>query len=369
MEQTPLFCGAYYEDLLLVPNLNVMTNCPACLLKQENNLVASHTHKPSKRPRGGIVGFFTNLIWGGEEEEINQSQHVMFEVNATVSDCKLCKGYRATVFKCAQDHKAFYQKNKEQSIYYEGDSNDLKIRLWFKDEQLAFDFQNALDNFWFEHPSFGVKIDVDEIVKTIDVSSSVSSSRVFFKHYNSADNEDSPEVSLYQIKNVLFSHSSSVLTISYDPQKSIQALEDLTIFKGLKCYWMHLISRKDKRYATDPDNCIYGSWIFHQYFDSLNAVNNYPEVAVKYENAENPVSLDLGGIWETRTKVNVTIEFIDEDVARLISQYLKKEGTEAVPNDRLKFRSCLYAHNAEKMKYFLDSKYKKTKALWDQMLV
>jgi hypothetical protein len=100
----------------------------------------------------------------------------------------------------------------------------------------------------------------------------------------------------------------------------------------------------------------------------LNAVSNYPEVAVKYENAENPVALNLGGIWETRTKVNVTIEFIDEDVARLISQYLKKDGTQAVPNDRLKFRSCLYARNAEMMKYFLDSKYNETKALWEQVL-
>ena len=320
-----------------------------------------------KRRRGGVVGLFIDWIWG-TEEDITQTFPVMFEVNAVIKECKLCKGYRATVFKCAQDNCAFYSsENKDDSIFYEVDSNDLKIRLWFQKEQLAFNFQNALDGFWFEHPTLGSKIEVEEAVKTAKVGSSTLT-RVLFKHYNTADNEDSPEVSLYHTMNVRSSHSSSLLTTSAEPQKAIQSLEDLTIFKGLKCYKMHLVSQTVKKYAKHPDNCIYGSWIFHQYFDSLNAVSNYPEIAVKYESAENPESLNLGGTWEKRTKVNVTIEFIDEDIARLISQYLKKDGTQAVPYDNLKFHSFLYAHDAVKMKYFLDCKYNETTKIWRKLL-
>ncbi len=120
-------------------------------------------------------------------------------------------------------------------------------------------------------------------------------------------------------------------------------------------------------HANNRDNCIYGSWIFHQYFDSLNTVNKYPEIAVKFDRAEEPAMVDLGHRHEMRTKINVTIEFIDEDVANLVSHYLKN-GTEAISGDLLKYRSWLYARDAAMMEMFLKDKYEKTKEQWAAFL-
>ena len=43
--QEPKYCGAFYEDLLDVPGLYVISKCPACLEMNKNVLVANHSHK------------------------------------------------------------------------------------------------------------------------------------------------------------------------------------------------------------------------------------------------------------------------------------------------------------------------------------
>jgi hypothetical protein len=127
-----------------------------------------------------------------------------------------------------------------------------------------------------------------------------------------------------------------------------------------------LISRKDKKHHNNPNNAIFGSWIFHQYFDSLNAVNDYPELAVKFESIEETIVITTAeGQNKSKTKVNVSIEFIDENIASTMSTYFKK-GTITV--DNLHFQSFLYADNGEEMRYYLTAKYEETKAIWEKYL-
>jgi len=59
----------------------------------------------------------------------------------------------------------------------------------------------------------------------------------------------------------------------------------------------------------------------------------------------------------------MSLIFRDEDVARVMSNYFKN-GTVKV-ND-LNFTSYLYANDAEKMKFYLDSKYNETLASWEE---
>jgi len=58
-----------------------------------------------------------------------------------------------------------------------------------------------------------------------------------------------------------------------------------------------------------------GSWIFHQYFDALNSETLCPELAVTFESiADEPERIRIFDEEKSKTKVNVSIIFRDEDV-------------------------------------------------------
>jgi hypothetical protein len=290
-------------------------------------------------------------------------QHTLFyEVNASITDSRNCKAYRASIYKTAQDCNAFYcEGQKLNSIYYDGDSKDLTIRLLFKTESDAFNFQNKLSNFMFDHPTLGVKINVEKDINIVALNNYPE--RVFYIDYNTDATDSPPFFTLADIKSSL---SESLLSDFANPESAMQSLEDVSLYPNLKLYWCHLISRKQKQHSNNKNNAIFGSWIFHQYFDALNSVNDYPELAVKFESiGETTIITTAEGQNKSKTKVNVSIEFIDEKVASFMSIYFKK-GTITV--DTLHFQSFLYADNGEEMKYFLEKKYEETKALWEKFL-
>eukprot|EP01035_Chromulina_nebulosa_P000575 gene575-806_t len=196
-----------------------------------------------------------------------------------IEDSRSSKGYRFTVFKCAQDQMAFYcEGGTKRSIFYDGAGRDMQINLLFEHKADAFAFQNTLVNFRFVHPTFGNKIHIEENLDKVSLAQ--PSSRVFHSHYIGADNNESPALSLRDIRHVLSSNGDSV---SYDPVKALQSLEDIAIFPGLKYYRCYLVSRKVKAEKNNANNCIWGTWIFHEYFDALNTEHvGVPLIAVKY---------------------------------------------------------------------------------------
>lgn len=172
-----------------------------------------------------------------------------FRVTATIADSRKSKGYRSTIYKCAQDSMVYYcEDGKKQSIFYEDGYDDLHINLLFKNERDASSFQNNLLNFRCLHPVFGNRINVDEKLDLVKLPQSTS--RVLHLHYDGAE---SPILSLADIGHVLSSESESV---SYDPVKALQSLEDITIIPGSKYYLCHLVSRKVKATKNNVNNCI-----------------------------------------------------------------------------------------------------------------
>jgi hypothetical protein len=147
-------------------------------------------------------------FFGGTKDEDRQSgllnriiQHTTttatyyyYRVTGTIQDSRTSKGYPSTIYKCAQDHMAYYsEKGNDQSIFY--DEAGMQINLLFKHETEAFAFQNTLMNFRFVHPTFGNKINIDETV--VEVHLFKPSKRVFHHHYAGADNNESPVLNLY----------------------------------------------------------------------------------------------------------------------------------------------------------------------------
>jgi hypothetical protein len=121
----------------------------------------------------------------------DSSSFEYFRVTGKIEDSRTSKGYRSTIYKCAQDNMAFYCENgPKKSIYYEEAARDLTINLLFKHEEEAFAFQNSLINFRFIHPSFGSKIRIDEAVSLVHLPA--ASTRVLHQHYEEADNCTEP---------------------------------------------------------------------------------------------------------------------------------------------------------------------------------
>jgi len=258
---------------------------------------------------------------------------------------------------------AFYcEYGNKKSIFYEETARDLSINLLFEQKQEAFAFQNSLVNFRFIHPSFGSKIIIDETVDLVHLP--VASKRVFHQHFDGADNNESPVLSLVDIRHVLSSQGESV---SYDPVKALQSLEDITVFPGTKYYWCHLLKRQSKKDKNDENNCIWGSWVFHQYFDALNTEKiGIPLIAVKYvSTSEQTEDMPLGDRHETRKKVTVEIQFFDSDTGRRAAfafQSMMKFGTNVT--DALRYDSYLHPRDPVKMKKYLDIKYAETMKAW-----
>jgi hypothetical protein len=306
----------------------------------------------------GIINRIVEFFWTS-----TVTTYDYFRVTGTIEDSRASKGYRSTVYKCAQDNMAYYcEDGNKQSIFYEDASRNMTINLLFKHETEAFAFQNTLVNFRFAHPTFGIKIHIDKTVSKVHLSN--PSDRVFHMEYDGADNNESPALSLADIRHVLSSDGGSE---SYDPVKALQSLEDIAIMPGLKYYWCHLVSRQVAKVKKNPNNCIYGTWIFHQYFDALNTeVVGIPLIAVKYLSTENePEDIPAGDKVLTRKKVNVSIEFYNNDVGRRVAiafQALMKAGTKVL--DDRHYESFLFPKDPVEMRDFLSAKYGETMKAW-----
>lgn len=168
--------------------------------------------------------------------------------------------------------------------------------------------------------------------------------RVLHIHYDAADNNQPPALSLADIRHVA---SSNTASISYDPMKALQSIEDVTILPGLKYNCCQLVSGKANSEKNNKNNCIWGTWIFHQYFDAFNTQESgVPLIAVKYiittlETEDIPVG--VGFVTRKRVVVHVELEFINSQVGKktaLLFQSFMEDDTKIL--DELHYKSFLY---------------------------
>ena len=288
-----------------------------------------------------MLGFF------GEE-----IPELVYQVKAVLINCRKSKGYRSSIYRCAQDCFAYY--SKEGSIYYDRDSQDLDICLWFKKEEHALQFQNALSKFAGEHARFKEKLVLNKNLEIIREQRN-QPQRVMGDDYDPAANNDSPDMSL---NDVLSDGCSQISNICHDPAYALQSLESVTVVSKVNSKWYkcHLISRTDKELSNNKDNVIYESWTFHQLFDGLNTVDGVG-VLVSFVRFADPLEEEVmvaDGKYEKRQKLIVRVTFKDRDIARVMGVYLK-EGT--VQRDDCSYESFLYARDAQVMRRCLNVKY------------
>jgi hypothetical protein len=172
---------------------------------------------------------------------------VMYEVKAMIRDSNSYKGYRPTIFKCAQDNQAYYlEDNPDKSFFYE--NNDLVIDVLFAQREHAGNFQNALSNFSINHPTFGAKISFDHTIYDVDVN--ICPRRVFYSDYKTEDSDSPPYMTLADLREfeLCSSNTESSVAFTANSLQQLKTLENLSWFPNLKCYKCHIISKAVEKY-------------------------------------------------------------------------------------------------------------------------
>lgn len=250
------------------------------------------------------------------------------------------KGYRYSIYKCGEEcHALYHPAGPSASIYYEGDGEDLHVRLLFRAMEKAEEFQTKLNAFASEHPHFAEKLRVTRTIPCITVVQEVE--RVLRTDYKSSGNNDSPEMSL----NDILSDSASIVSFRGDTSYSLQALENSHVVAQLGSQWYrcHLIPAGAKDgLKDDPDNYIYASWIFHQHLDGLNTPNGIGLAISLDPTAPSLEDVVVNNGYEKRWRVVVLIHFENIEVANVFQAFLKS-GTER--RDDLCFRSFLHVRD------------------------
>ena len=264
---------------------------------------------------------------------------------------KKSKGYRASIYKCAE-HCVAYRLPEEGAIYYEVGSSDLLIKLIFASRNDAALFQNELLKFSCIHTHFQEKLKLEEQIIEKEITDVPQ--RVFFHHYIPKENEESPEMSLNDVLST--SISVSQVTIGNSIAYTLQAVEEENMVRQYDSKWYkcHLISAKDKKYEKNPDNIIYASHTFHQLLDGINTSEGVGVVIKFSELGDKGEVLVDDNKREVRQKVIVFIEFRDKDIATSFAPLLKNGS---IRIDDYRYQSFLYARNGETMKYCLETKY------------
>jgi len=285
--------------------------------------------------------------------EKRPKKETYFQVQATLVDSKKCKGYRGSLFKCAQHCLAYHSlEGDKRSIFYQEGSSNLSIRLLFASREKAEIFQNELFNFGYLHSHFREKLRMEENISEIEAV--VQPARVFHHHYMSADNTESPEMSLNDVFPT--SPSVSAISIGKEPRCSLQAIEEERIVRQFDSKWYkcHLISGTNKKFVNNHDNVIFASGTFHQLFDGLNTSAGVGVLLKFCDFGADEMVLIKADTHETRRKIIVEVIFRDRDIANSFGMILKS-GSEKICDNS--YRSFLYATNGDTMKHCLEQKY------------
>lgn len=295
------------------------------------------------------------------------SSQKWFVASALVRDCLDFKGYRASMYRCAQQCNAHYiysvgaSERVQQSIIYDG--KNLVIKLLFLERRDAYSFQNALVRFQEDHVVALERIVVSETIVEITADAKEPLSRIMHAHYRSGDSTSPECLSLADLASV-----DSEVTIGNDePDYILRGFEDLAkLTPELSLYRCHLASKaRHPKFTSDKDNIVYASWDFHNHLDGLHNHSHCPEIGLRFLEDLGEVDVPVNDIIHRRHKISVYVVFRKICIADAVALRLK-DGTEKVEGSNgLQYLSFLYVLDPKKAKQFLDVNYDETVLAWN----
>jgi len=282
-----------------------------------------------------------------------------FRVTAKLSDGKKYSGYRKRVFEYASSCHAMYNEPAAQSIWYPTGSSDLHVSLRFKLEENAVSFIGRLSEMKC-HSVLNDNIEINELPETLLLVQPAS--YVFPHHYRKVDST-SPANSRADT----LSRTSEVTNDS-EPDKAFRSVEDLTkLAKGDVVYKCHIAPQAFfEEFKGDKDNLIFGSHLFHTYFDGDGKRRPKGKPATWGRSPELWIeTLSTGGRemfgGSNYFRINVRIHFRDPEMAKAM-QWCFRSGT-ATEGDTC-FTTYFYSSNAANTVKYLGLKKAETQQRW-----
>lgn len=193
---------------------------------------------------------------GERQQKRSRTELIYFKVIANLVDTRKSQGFRKEVYALAQDSRAYYSlQGPDKSIFYEGESQDMTVSLFFESRADARDFQNRMVTMGIQH--FGDdsrnRMQVTKVVE--EILTSARTEAVFVDDYNSEDNKDSPPASLknddsplmaapadlcklWSLKRTFceFCNPIGTIVIWYQGKMRSMPMTQTTRFMGLGCF-------------------------------------------------------------------------------------------------------------------------------------
>ena len=287
--------------------------------------------------------------------------YTYFAITAKIMNGKIHSGYRKRIYEDAVLYVAFYDvRQPDKSIWYPDDSDDLYISLMFAEEREAQRFLACLIKYNVGHTLLKGCLEVNKIIDTFE--SGTKGVYVYSDDYKFEDSDSPANTHDDDIQ------STTEVSCSGDPVQALRSLEDLSqVHKGEGIFRCHIAPQAFyKEYRNDPDNIIFGSHLFHNYFDgdgkrrpppSHAGWGTPPRLKIEYESTGNSHMYQSIRYY----LINVLVTFEDPEMARAMDGRWR-EGSSAVGD--LQFRTHFYTGDAERAQNFLALKLKETEARW-----
>lgn len=277
------------------------------------------------------------------------------KVVVILPNSKLCKGIHAHVYELAATSAAFYNGEKEQSIFYEG--NDLHVVILYETRSACALFVNNLFTFLRHFKLVGeMQFNPDfEILKLPDYPRSV-----FLRDYDPKESDLSSALT-----NI--THISSLSYIELETELQMIENPNHDDFIGLGCYKCHLMSQSAfAREKDNPNNWLWMSWYTQQRFDGLNPIGRHriPQIAIKFVSCSGSLELLQYGMLE-REKVEIAIECPDAAIFGVMRNRVKPDNATFDEVSRT-ITTWVFVVDAADFQRCLTFKYQETQFYWSK---
>ena len=285
-------------------------------------------------------------------------------LSGSIINAKSRAGCRYLVYELAQKFhgKVRIGESSDGVHYNETATHNLDFQIVFKDESNAEAFENEVSDIplkYGKRPNDSDSVsDIQVVLQEIIVieNNSAKLSRIKKTHYTKIDGTDvSPDFDAW-------SYTTSVIAVDINDETRLRLVdrEDSIQFYHQKPESCHIISRKFKESANDPNNIVYMSRFLHQQYDVIDSTEPVSQFYLKYIRQD---ASPQRGIVNKKTcdvyATTVHVVFIEEETKKNLSPFFKRftnvsldtiEITLSFP-DPLKFKE----YSDKRMQSTLDS--------------
>lgn len=310
------------------------------------------------------------------KQSIMGNSNSLYIYNATISNTKAHRCFRADVFKLAEEYCGEVRRGvASDGIFYR--NNDLVIRLVFVVISDAKHFQtkiHQLPSTRRKRRSEGNDIQdlvVNDSIQRIMVTQYFvdnNLSRIFYSDYAPmlTEEEQSPDCDTVSV----YSTTSDVFIDDTVRMRLVSREDSLQLFKK-KAEKCHLKSQSAfPAIKNERENILFMDRFLHEHFDGICTTDGVPHFVLEYgaHNAtaiQHPINTGSQVINSTVYETSVAVTFLDDEIANNLKPLFRNYSQ--VPNDNRRIRFNLLFEHPDSFRNYAEFKANETRAKWQSL--